>query len=261
MRNIAVSIVIIFNRDFELLKKTLPQNIRTLGGTGKIAFEVILVADGSSQESLSEMLPWFYSMPIDELRVRRRDRHVASGAPSNNAHLHNFKINSPYLVVLEDDVVLFKTTEEFNPLEAIIALFKRHPNVTVITKMDDHENWAWQLTDLGPPIELGIRSVNRVATHFIAYETERFIKAIGYDHAFDLEQFIDRPDCFNNWEDIVSRAATTGGRRIAYPECWPLLGFHCDNKIAPGSPYNTQDPAIKMQRLEYLTTLYGDKRL
>lgn len=75
MRNIAVSIVIIFNCDFDMLKKTLPQNIQTLAGTGEIPFEVILVADGSSQESLSELLPWFYDMPIDELRVRRRDRH------------------------------------------------------------------------------------------------------------------------------------------------------------------------------------------
>jgi hypothetical protein len=91
--------------------------------------------------------------------------------------------------------------------------------------------------------------VNRLSTHFIAYDVQRFIAVAERFGGFDPEVFIDRDDLSYNWEDLVSHVGTTGGRQIAFPESWPLKVFHCDRKVVAGSMYHTQDPVLKAEIL------------
>jgi hypothetical protein len=112
------------------------------------------------------------------------------------------------------------------------------------------------LTDRGPAIEPGVRSVNRLSTHFIAYNVARFASVAARFGGFDLDVFIDRPDLSYNWEDLVSHVGTTGDRRIAFPESWPLDVYHCDRKIEQGSIYHTKRPAVKAEILADLERRY-----
>jgi hypothetical protein len=184
--------------------------------------------------------------------VRRREKFVASGDPSNNGHRRLLNTSTPYLVVVEDDVVAFRTQQSFDPLLAMRTLFERHQDVAVVSTVADHGKWAWRLDDVGPAIEPGVRSTNRVSTHLIGYDTRRFVPVARRFGAFDLNLFIDREDWSYNWEDLVSHVGTTGGRRIAFADGWPLAVYHCDEKIAPGSMHHTRDMAVKRRILAEL---------
>jgi hypothetical protein len=95
-----------------------------------------------------------------------------------------------------------------------------------------------------------------LSTHFIAYDVPRFSPAAERFGGFDLDVFIDRSDLSYNWEDLVSHVGTTGGRRIAFPESWPLDVYHCDRKIGQGSMYHTQRPEVKSEILAGLEERY-----
>jgi len=153
---------------------------------------------------------------------------------------------------------MHRREQAFDVLRAVRELFEANPEVTVICKLSDHDVWAWELEDVGEELQPGIRSVNRVATHFIAYDLERFLPAARRFGAFELDVFVDRDDLSYNWEDVVSHVGTTGGRRIAWPEPWPLDVFHCDRKIEQGSMYNTQDPQIKHAVIDELEARYAE---
>ena len=58
-------------------------------------------------------------------------------------------------------------------------------------------------------------------------------------------------------EDLVSHVGTTGGRRIAFAEGWPLAVFHCDEKGQPGSMHHTRDPKVKLRVLTDLEARFG----
>jgi hypothetical protein len=73
----------------------------------------------------------------------------------------------------------------------------------------------------------------------------------------NLDLFIDRNDWSYNWEDFVSHVGTTGGNMILFPQAWPLRVFHCDEKIAPGSMFNTQDILVKTSVLDALDSRFG----
>lgn len=99
--------------------------------------------------------------------------------------------------------------------------------------------------------------MNRVATHLVAYDCSRFLPVASRFGGFDLDVFVDREDLSYNWEDLVSHVGTTGGRRIAWPEGWPLRAYHCDRKVAARSMHNTQDTRVKHA---VLSTLLRDVR-
>lgn len=245
-------IVFLFHRNLELLSRTLPQCIDALTTNTNESHEVVLVADGSPPAVVQQLLPLLPGWGVDELRIRDRTRLVASGDPSNNGHARMFDQPSPYLIVIEDDVVVFRADPSFDVLAACRQLLARHAEVPVICRADDNDEWAWRLEDLGGEIEPGVRSVNRVSTHMIVYDTQRFIPVARRFGGFQLDVFIDREDLSYNWEDLVSHVGTTGGRRIAFPSAWPVSVFHCDRKIAPGSMHNTQDPRVKLHIVEQL---------
>lgn len=249
-------IAFLFHSDLALLSTTLPRCLEALTGSTSESYEVVLLCDGTPAHVATRLPDFMAQWGVDELRVRERTRHVASGDPSNNGHRRLLAPPTPYLVVIEDDVVMYRTDPSFDALSACRALFQQHEDVPVLSKVNDYENWSWRLTDLGPEIEPGVRSVNRLSTHFIAYDVERFLSAASRFGAFELDLFIDRPDKSYNWEDLVSHVGTTGSRRIAFPESWPLDVFHCDRKIEEGSMYHTQRPEVKKEVLAELEARY-----
>jgi hypothetical protein len=249
-------IAFLFHADVALLRTTLPRCLEALTRGTAQTYEVVLHCDGTSPEAVAELASSCGVWGVDELVVRRRDRHVASGDPSNNGHRRLFDSRARYVVVVEDDVVMYRTESTFDVLSACRSLFERHPGVPVVSKVDDHAQWSWKLRDQGPEIEAGVRSVNRLSTHFVAYDTHRFTCVAERFGAFDLDVFVDREDFSYNWEDLVSHVATSGGRRIAFPQAWPLDVFHCDRKVAPDSMYHTQDPRTKASVLAELEQRY-----
>jgi hypothetical protein len=246
------TVAVLFHRHLDVLERTLPRSLHALTDSTGEAFEVVLHCDGTPEEVAVEVLRRREEWGVDEVRFRSRAGFVASGDGSNNGHRRLFAERTRYLVVIEDDVLMARREPSFDVLGACRALFERHSDVPVICTVSDHDSWAWKLKDVGQRIEPGVRSVNRVATHFIAYDTWRFRPVATRFGAFDLDVFVDRDDWSYNWEDVVSHVGTTGGRRIAWPEDWPLDVFHCDRKVEPGSMYNTQDPAVKHAVLDEL---------
>lgn len=245
-------ITFLFHTNLDLLSRTLPRCLEALTAGTRESFEVVLHCDGTPPETVAQLAPMLTQWGVDELRVRQRDRHVASGDGSNNGHRRLFDLRSPYLIVIEDDIVMYRTDPSFDALSACRRLFEQHPQVPVLSRVSDYHQWSWELEDKGDEIEPGVRSVNRLSTHFIAYDLRRFLPVANRFGAFDLDVFIDRSDFSYNWEDLVSHVGTTGDRRIAFPEGWPLEVFHCDRKVEPGSMYHTQDPRLKARVLAEL---------
>jgi len=249
-------IAFLFHSDLDLLARTLPRCVEALAGSTSETFEVVLLADGTPDDIAVQLPKLLEGWGVDELQLRSRRRYVASGDASNNGHRRFFPLRTPYLVVVEDDVVMYRAARSFDVLAACRELFERHPDVPVLSKVNDYDQWSWKLTDAGPEIEPGVRSVNRLSTHFIAYDVVRFAAVAERFGAFDLEVFIDRHDHSYNWEDLVSHVGTTGGRQIAFPESWPLDVYHCDRKVEPGSMYHTQRPEVKAEVLADLEEHY-----
>lgn len=250
-------IACLFNRHFDVLARTLPTCLEALTAGTSESFEVVLHCDGTPPEVAQSVLRVQANWGIDEVRFRTRSRDVASGDASNNGHRRLFDGRPPFLIVLEDDVWMHRRDPSFDVLRACRQLFDAHADVPVICKLNDHDSWAWKLRDRGEAPEVGVRSVNRVATHFIAYDLARFLPTARRFGAFDLDVFIDRDDLSYNWEDLVSHVGTTGGRRIAWPEAWPIDVFHCDRKVDAGSLYNTQDPQVKHAVVDELEARYA----
>jgi len=246
----------LFHEDLDLFRRTLPRTIDALTAGTAEEFEIVVHADGTSAGTARELLEVCFEAGVDEVRVRRRERFVASGDPSNNGHRRLVDTRTRYLVVVEDDVVVFRTESVFDPLSAMRALFERHEDVVVFSTVADHEKWTWRLEDLGPEVEAGVRSTNRLSTHLIGYDTHRFVPVAARFAAFDLDVFIDREDLSYNWEDLVSHVGTTGGRRIAFADGWPLAVYHCDEKIQDGSMHHTRDPLVKSRVLTELEARY-----
>jgi hypothetical protein len=245
-------LVLLFHADLPVLERTLPSCVDALTAGTRQTFEVIVHCDGTPVGVAHELLERQERWDVDEIRFRSRERFTASGDRSNNGHRRLFGGRSRFVVVVEDDVIVQRLDASFDPLTAWRGLFEAHTEVVAACAMADHADWAWALDDVGPPIAPGLRSVNRVATHLVAYDRTRFVPAAARFGAFDLDVFVDREDLSYNWEDLVSHVGTTGGRRIACPEGWPLQAYHCDRKVAAGSMHNTQDTRVKQAVLDHL---------
>jgi hypothetical protein len=241
------TIACLFHRDLDLLRLTLPRCLDALTTGTTQSFDVVLHCDGTPPEVATALVAEQDKLGIREMRFRARSGPLASGDPSNNGHRRLVGAPTRYAIVFEDDIVMYRTEPAFDVLGAVRGVFERHPEVAVLCTVADSDQWAWRLEDLGEPVEDGISSVNRVATHFIAYDLVRFRQAAQRFGAFELDVFIDREDVSYNWEDLVSHIGVTGDRRIAFPRAWPLHVFHCDRKTATGSMHNTQDPRIKRE--------------
>jgi len=245
-------LVFLFHDDLAVLEQTLPACVHALTDGTRQTFEVVVHGDATPVSAARELLSRQAEWGVDEVRFRTRQRFVASGDRSNNGHRRLFGGRSRYLIVVEDDVLVERVEQSFDPLTALRELFEGLHEVVAVCAMTDHGDWAWHLEDVGPPLADGVRSVNRVATHLIAYDRARFLPVAARFGAFNLDVFVDRHDLSYNWEDLVSHVGTTGGRRIAWPEGWPLRTYHCDRKVAQGSMHNTQDTRVKQAVLDHL---------
>lgn len=251
------TIACLFHSDLGLLRSTLARSLNALTAGTEQSFDVVLHCDGAPPEVARTLAVAQDELGVRELRLRARTGPLASGDPSNNGHRRLVDAPTRYAVVFEDDVAMYRTEPAFDVLGAIRGVFERHPDVPVLCSVADSEQWAWKLEELGEPIEDGVSSVNRVATHFIAYDLERFRQAAERFGAFDLDVFVDREDVSYNWEDLVSHVGVTGGRRIAFPRSWPFHVFHCDRKVAPGSMHNTQNPNVKREVFEAIDASFS----
>jgi hypothetical protein len=256
VRGPAFRIAFLFHEDLDLLSRTLPLAVASLTTGTSETFEVVLHCDGTPPHVAARLPDLLEEWGVDELRVRRRGRFVANGDPSNNGHRRLMTPGAPYLIVIEDDVAVFTTDPAFDALRAIRNVFDAHTEVPVVFTINDDWQWAWKLEDVGPALSEGLRSVNRVSTHMIAYAPERFSPVASRFGGFDLDVFVDRDDLSYNWEDVVSHVGTTGDRRIAMPTDWPLHVFHCDRKVTEGSIHHTRDPKLKLSVFEELAARF-----
>jgi hypothetical protein len=252
-------IAFLFHDNLDLLARVLPRCLDALCRGTNESYEVVLHCDGTPSDVVARLPALVAQWGVDEMRYRRRARFVSSGDPGTNGHRRLFTTRSPYLIIIEADVVAYRTEASFDPLRQIRRVFEQHADVPVLCTVADSWQWSWKLSDLGEPIEPGVRSVNRVSGHLCAYAMDRFMPVAETFGAFDLDVFIDRDDFSYNWEDLTSHVGTSGGRRIAFPDGWPLHVFHCDRKVSPDSMYHTHDPGIRMAVLDELEAQFGAK--
>lgn len=246
-----------FHNTDRLLERTLPLALRSLTQPTRHEFEVLLVADRSPDETVARLLPRLAEFGVDEFRFRRTNRLSYPGLGSNNFHANNFTTTRPYLVSFTDDSFIWKTDETFDVLDAMAGIFERHPAVTLINKVDDHDEWDSPLIDLGPEIENGVRSVNRVIDQLIAYDTGRFAPVARQFGAWDRETFSGDMGIQYHWEHLASHVGRTAGRKIARPETWPLRVRHCDLRLDSGSIHGTQDEDVKLKCFDNLLRSQG----
>ena len=249
------------HNSFELMRRTISQNLCALTENTRQSFDVILIIDGFDKVNLEPILPDIRRWGIDEVRLRSRTRNTATGDPSNNGHLRLFTERSTYLLTLEQDVAMFKIDSDFDVLTAIRELFERHTQLKLATRIDDHDCWCWKLKDVAPAFEDGVRSVNRVSSHFLAYHVPRFMHQVGGRIRDDI--FYDGGNRWMNYEDYLSRTfAQPGGPGIAFAESWPIRVYHCDRKIHPESVFYTQDEIVQLsvfdERKAYVESLEGN---
>jgi len=248
---VTFTIGFICHNDFDLLEKTIPQNLHAICKDTKESYDVILVVDGAEGIDPSRFLDSVPRWGIDEVRFRWRLRNCAGGDPSNNGHLHILSNKTPYLLTLEGDVVLFKTDSSFDILAEFRALFERHENLALATCMDDYDCWVWKLKDVGPAFELGVQSVNRLSSHFLVYNTERFCKYFIGNKRLSPDLFYEDSKGWFNYEDLLSTTfAYPAGPGIAFVKAFPIKVYHCDIKVEPGSVDYTKDLQIKINEFE-----------
>jgi len=241
-----VTIQCAFHSTDRLLRLTLPRAIRSLTVPTKHDFEVVLVADRSTDAVVHDLIQEIRSLGVDEIRYRASSRHAFSGAPSNNFHGNQFNSNSRYLVSFTDDTFFFKREPGFDVLDAAIGAFEAVPNLAVLSKVDDFDEWDFPLVDVEPQLQDGLRLVNRAVDQFLLYDTERFGPAARSAGAWDRAQYGKRDGGEFQWENMVSSVATSNGWAIGFPEGWPLVVRHCDLRQTPGSMHGTQDEEVKL---------------
>jgi hypothetical protein len=250
-----------FHETDRLLGHILPRAIEALTRPTRHDYEVVLVADRSKDDVVERLLPRIDDLRVDELRIRRAGRLDFSGSPSNNFHCNHFITTSPYLVTFTDDTFIWKDDESFDVLDAIAGCFERHENLTLLSKVDDHDEWDHPLVDVGPELERGLRSVNRVVDQLIAYDTARFAAPAEAEGAWQRDTFGVRDGAEWQWENLASTVGTTGGRQIGFPADWPLRVRHSDMRNVPGSMHGSQDEDVKLKVFDRLLESQGHAKL
>lgn len=251
------SICFIGHDEFELMERTLRHNVKEICSNTNETYELVLHIDGAEVlNNQFEKIRWASQANLDEIRLHFHNRRKATGDGSNNGHFHVLNPKFEYLVSFESDIVLFVNNHVgFDLLREIRDLFERNSELFVLTRMDDTDEWVWKLEDVGPEFEKGLRSVNRVSSHFLVYHTARCLQHMKDSSInFNYNMFYDNggPDHFN-YEDWVSK---TFVGHIGFIEKLPIRVFHCDKKIHPQSLYYTKDPVVKMNEFNRLIKLY-----
>ncbi len=256
------TIAFLCHDNFELASRVIEQTLYALTHETAATYDTILVIDGTNATDAHEdwkFIEFSKKIGIDEVRLRDRSHNCAKGDPSNNAHLHVLSNKTPYLITFESDVVLFKLDRSFDILSALKDFFEAHPNIHVGTKIDDYDCWKWKLEFQETMITPTVASINRVASHFLIYNTEGYLDTLKQTMPLAANIFYDDGEHWFNYEDYVSKIfAKPNGPGIAFFKDMPMKIFHCDIKIDDHSAHYTKDRAVKLNRLSTLYKLYGN---
>lgn len=240
------TIAFVAHGDVELLDLVVPATITALCEGTSRSYDLVLVVDGATPEAAIDIYRRAQTWGIDEVRLRRRDRHHAAGDPSNNGHAHLHPLKGRFLITFEGDVAAFRVSDG-DALAAIARIFDTAPSMALATRIDDHDCWQWPLREVGPLLAPHVRSVNRVASHMLIYDLPRYHAHITTTGAPPFEAFHDDEGGWFNWEDWLSTTfAVPDGPGIGYLDDLPVQVFHCDRKIAPGSPYYERDLTTRL---------------
>lgn len=247
----------IASNELDLMRQTIPHNLKVLTESTTEQFDAILLLDGSSPDVAKCVTVEAPGWGIDELRVRHRRRNVATGDKSNNAHVHMFSDKSEFLITMECDVAAFVTHETQDVLKSIKKEFLKCPALALATRIDDYDCWAEPLQFLSPPISPNVRSVSRVSSHFLAYHCDRFRSQVKGRVSTNI--FQDDGVSFYNYEDFISQTfRRPQGKGIGYLDRIGVKVFHCDRKVSAGSPFYTGDERLKLAEFERLRALHED---
>ncbi|WP_213451196.1 hypothetical protein [Rhizomonospora bruguierae] len=233
-----------------LLERTIPTTIKTLTAGSKRTFDLVLAIDGAERAPVDELLGLAGRWGFDEVRLRWRSRHVSGGDPSNNGHANWLPGKGRYFIGIDGDVVAFRTGDG-DVLDLLAACFDACPGLALATRIDDHDCWQWPLVEVAPPMAPGIRSVNRVASHFLVYDLPRATDVMWSAGGPPADRFHDSPESWFNYEDWLSQTfAAPTGPGIGYLDHLPIAVFHCDEKVAPGASMYSRDLDVRLRVFE-----------
>ncbi|MFD0580818.1 hypothetical protein [Dactylosporangium darangshiense] len=244
------TIAFLVHSNLPLLERTIPTTIATLTAASRRTYDLVLVIDVTQTTPLNDLLTLSTQWGFDEVRLRTRSRHTAGGDPPNNGHVNWMPGKGRYFISVEGDVVAFRSGPG-DVLDMLAASFERCQDLQLATRIDDHECWQWPLADVAPPMAPGIRSVNRVASHFLVYDLPRATSHMWAAGGPPADRFYDSPERWFNYEDWLSETfAAPDGPGIGYLDDLPIAVFHCDEKVAPGASVYTQDLEVRLRVFE-----------
>ena len=94
----------------------------------------------------------------------------------------------------------------------------------------------------------GVRSVNRVSSHFLVYDTKRCCQYINSIGGWSLSGMYDTGAEWHNYEDRVGKTFRyPDGPGIGYIDSIPFKVYHCDEKIEEGSPFYKRDIQTRLR--------------
>jgi hypothetical protein len=226
----------------EIAQLTIPETLANLRDSS-IDLDTILVVDGASDESVQRWLQSAKAWDIDEVRVRSRRRHRASGDQANNSHLHCTSAKGDYFLTFEEDVFLSRVDVSVDCLEYFKRVFTARSDLSVLFRMDDVDCWAEELIVLqrGDEPEM-VDLVSRLSSHFTARRVASWPKVESHVRGFTL---FDDGETWCNFEDALSAVLKIMGG-IGFLREAPFRVFHCDEKISPGSSHYRRDTPTKV---------------
>lgn len=241
------TIAFLVNGDLPLLDLVVPTTLAALCGASRECYDLILSVDGAEVAQTDALYERAMSWGFDELRLRWRSRWAASGDKTNNGHFNLVSHGTRFVIVVEGDVAVFSTKPDVDLLAEIRTIFDAHPELAVAQRIDDHQEWVWKLEDAGEPFGAGVRSVNRVSSHFLVYETSRFRRHVEASGGIPADEFHDDGQSWYNYEDWISHAfARPRGPGIGFLAEAPLRVYHCDQKVSPNSVHYRRDLATRI---------------
>ncbi|WP_147409128.1 hypothetical protein [Kitasatospora xanthocidica] len=245
----AFTIAYLVHSDVELLRRTIPATLDALCRGTRHPYDLVLVVDGAESAPIDEITELAHTTwGFDEIRLRWRTRHRASGDQANNIHTHFVTDKTRFLITIEGDVVVFRAPDATDVLAEIADTFDQCPQLTLAQRIDDHDCWQWKLEDTGPALSAKARSVNRVSSHFLIYDTHRARPAMAAAGGIPGNRFHDDGQSWMNYEDWISHTfAHPAGSGIGYLHQLPLRIFHCDEKTTPGSAHYRRDLETRLR--------------
>lgn len=247
---------------YEYFEKTLKNNIEVLCSNTTESYDLVMFLDGLERIEYGRYIELAKECGIGEVRLRNRTINCASGDGANNPHMHLISEETKYLVTIEADIAVFKT-KDCDILRSIRELFEINPNLCVATRIDDYDCWQEKMCFLEHNIGQGLRSVNRVSSHFLVYDTKRCCQFVSSVGGWPLSGMYDTGNTWYNYEDRVGKTFRfPDGPGIGFIDSIPFKVYHCDEKIEVGSPFYKRDLETRLnmfyRRKHECDALYHD---